>query len=158
MKLWLFLPVVTSSLQTWPLRWQHLLTRQESWDLYGFLFFFIQTGPDVSSAVLQSIMNNTFARSPFAVSLLGGLLFGLTVFFFEAWFWLCSLHFFNWKLMNFHIIQACVRQMAARQVILRGKTWFTKALFINIWTFHSYNTLRPKKNRWAFRRIDLIWT
>jgi len=48
------------------------------------------------------------------------LLFGLTAFFLEAWFWLCSRHFFNWKLMNFHIIQAWVRQMAARQDILRG--------------------------------------
>lgn len=78
----------------------------------------------------QRVVKNMFANLPFAVSLLGSLLFGLTVFFFAAWLWLCSLHFFSWKLMNFHIIQACVRQMAARQVILRGKIQFSKALFV----------------------------
>lgn len=61
------------------------------------------------------------ADSPRARSFLWGLLFGLKAFFLEAWLWLCSLHFFNWKLMNFHIIQAWVRQMAARHVILGGK-------------------------------------
>ena len=48
-----------------------------------------------------------------------GFIFGLTAFFLLAWIWLCSLHFFSWKLMNFHIIQAWVRQMADRQVILK---------------------------------------
>lgn len=52
-------------------------------------------------------------------SFLLGLLFGLTAFFLLAWIWDCSLHFFSWKFMNFHIIQAWVRQMADRQVILK---------------------------------------
>lgn len=75
-------------------------------------------------------------NSPLVGSLLWGLLFGLTVFFFEAWFWLCSLHFFSWKLMNFHIIQACVRQIAARQVILRRRG--IKLNFFFFFTFWCY--------------------
>lgn len=68
------------------------------------------------------------AGSPLAGSLLWGLLFGLAAALLVAWFWLCSLHFFSWKLMNFHIIQACVRQTAARQLILGADTAAAHAL------------------------------
>lgn len=42
-------------------------------------------------------------------------------FFFRVWAWLCSLHRRSWKLINFHIMKAWVRQMAARTVILQEK-------------------------------------
>lgn len=41
-----------------------------------------------------------------------------TCFFFKVWAWECSLHRRSWKLINFHIMKAWVRQMAARTVIL----------------------------------------
>lgn len=45
-----------------------------------------------------------------------------TCFFFKVWVWACSLHRRSWKLINFHIMKAWVRQMAARTVILI-KNW-----------------------------------
>lgn len=42
-------------------------------------------------------------------------------FFFMVWAWLCSLHRRSWKLINFHIMKAWVRQMAARTVTLQRK-------------------------------------
>lgn len=39
-------------------------------------------------------------------------------FFFKVWAWPCSLHRRSWKLINFHIMKAWVRQMAARTVTL----------------------------------------
>lgn len=41
-----------------------------------------------------------------------------TCFFFKVWAWACSLHRRSWKLINFHIMKAWVRQMAASTVIL----------------------------------------
>lgn len=115
MKLWLFLPAATFYPRIWPLRWRRRLKTQVS--------------PNIRREFCLHDLKLKDRRrwsvsSPLVGSLLWSLLFGLNVFFFDAWLWLCSLHFFNWKLMNFHIIQAWVRQMAARHVILMGwKSW-----------------------------------
>lgn len=96
--------------------------------------------------------------SPLAGSFLWGLFFGLTIFFFEAWFWLCSLHFFNWKLINFHIIQACVRQIAARQVILshgRDTKWNDSAAILS---FLSTAALVNCLNTRHYKLFPSAWT
>ena len=51
-----------------------------------------------------------------------------TCFFFKVWAWACSLHRRSWKLINFHIMKAWVRQMAASTVILieRGESQQSK--------------------------------
>lgn len=133
-KLWLFLLAVMFCPQTSQLHWQHHLTGEQKYTWlwwYGDILhskFTLQCLKCIEShcACLDNWPHTDAPKySPLVGSLLWGLLFGLTAFFFEAWFWLCSLHFFNWKLMNFHIIQAWVKQIAARQVILRGgkDTW-----------------------------------
>lgn len=71
--------------------------------------------------LLKFIVSQRFCTSfvlvPLPLSFFDLLLEG-TCFFFKVWAWACSLHRRSWKLINFHIMKAWVRQMAARTVIL----------------------------------------
>lgn len=66
----------------------------------------------------------TVPFTPFSVPFLEDLPLVTAGFLFTggAWKAECSLHLRSWKLMNFHIMKACVMQMDARTAILTANT------------------------------------